>query len=157
MLSAEERREIDHELSHCETRQAACLEAMKILQKHRGYVSDESLDDLAPVLDMSVAELDSVATFYSLIFRRPVGKHVILLCDSVSCWIMGYDSVLSHLESRLGVTLGGTTEDGVFTLLTIPCLGACDRAPAMMVGETLYGELTPEKIDRILEEYGSKD
>jgi NADH-quinone oxidoreductase subunit E len=157
MLSAEERKEIEHELSHCETPQAACLEAMKIVQKHRGYVSDESLDDLSPVLDMSVGELDSVATFYSLIYRRPVGRNVILLCDSVSCWIMGYDSVLAHLEFRLGITLGGTTEDEDFTLLTIPCLGACDRAPAMMVGEILYGDLTPEKIDGILAEYRSSD
>jgi len=129
------------------------VEAMKILQRHRGFVSDEALEDLTGLLDMSVEELDSVATFYSLIFRRPVGRHVILLCDSVSCWIMGYDDVRSHLERRLGITLGGTTADGMFTLLTIPCLGCCDRSPAMMVGEVLYGNLTPERIDRILNAY----
>ena len=79
------------------------------------------------MLGMSLADLESVATFYSLIFRKPVGRHVILLCDSVSCWIMGYETVRDHLRRRLGIDLGETTPDGRFTLLTIPCLGACDR------------------------------
>ena len=157
MLSPEETKEINRELRHGETSRAVCLEAMKIVQKHRGYVSDESLDDLSGILGMSVADLDSVATFYNLIFRKPVGKHVILLCDSVSCWIMGYDTVLAHLGKRLGVGLGGTTPDNRFTLLTIPCLGACDRAPAMMIDDTLYGPLTPERIDDILEDYRSSE
>ena len=130
---------------------------MNFIQKQRGYVSDENLADLAPMLGMSVSGLESVATFYSLIFRRPVGKHVILLCDSASCWILGKDRVLDHLRRRLGIDLGETTADNRFTLLTIPCLGACDRAPAMMIDETLYGPLTPESIDGILSNYGNPD
>ena len=154
MLSATEMEEIRQAVDHAETPRSACLDAMKAVQRHRGYVSDESLVDLSKVLGMDVAELDSVATFYNLIFRKPVGEHVVLLCDSVSCWIMGYDTVLGHLERRLGITLGQTTEDNRYTLLTIPCLGACDRAPAMMVGETLYGPLDADKIDEILEAHG---
>src|ERR671923_2992220 len=101
MLSAEERREIEAELPHYPHKQAACIEAMKIVQRHRGLVSDEAIKDLAAVLEMTPDELDSVATFYNLIFRRPVGRHVILLCDSVSCWITGYERIREHLTARL--------------------------------------------------------
>jgi NADH-quinone oxidoreductase subunit E len=102
---------------------------------------------------MTPAELDAVATFYNLIFRKPVGKHVILVCDSVSCWIMGYERILQHLRDRLGIVLGETTADGVFTLLPIVCLGACDQAPAMMIDDELYGDLDAAKIDEILANY----
>jgi NADH-quinone oxidoreductase subunit E len=90
---------------------------------------------------MSPAEVDSVTTFYNLIFRRPVGRHVILICDSVSCWIMGYEQVLNHIKRRLGVEIGQTTTDRRFTLLPIACLGACDKAPAVadQVGQALAG------------------
>ena len=99
---------------------------------------------------MSATDLDAVATFYNFIFRRPVGRHVILVCDSVSCWIMGYDTIADHLQHRLGIGFGETTNDGRFTLLPNVCLGACDRAPAMMIDDQLYGELDAEKIDDIL-------
>lgn len=153
MLSAEERAEIETEMHHYENKQAACIEAMKIVQKHRGWVSDEGIRDIAEIMEMTPAELDSVATFYNLIFRKPVGRHVIMVCDSVSCWIMGYENVRQHLIKKLGISLGETTHDGRFTLLPICCLGTCDRAPAMMVGDDLHRDLTPEKIDAILESY----
>ena len=98
-------------------------------------------------------ELDSVATFYNLIYRKPVGKHVIMLCDSVSCWIMGYDRVRDHVCSRLGASLGATTDDGRFTLLPIVCLGACDHAPAMMVDGELHTDLDERRIDAVLARY----
>jgi NADH-quinone oxidoreductase subunit E len=100
---------------------------------------------------MTVEELDGVATFYNEIYRKPVGRHVILVCDSVVCWIMGYDGVREHLTRRLGIDLGQTTPDGRFTLLPVQCLGACDHAPAMTVDGELYIDLDPEKIDKILE------
>jgi NADH-quinone oxidoreductase subunit E len=153
MLSEEERQEIEKELEHYEYKRAACIEALKILQKHRGWVSDEGLADLAPVLEMSTAELDNVATFYNLIFRQPVGENVILLCDSISCWLMGHEQIRDHMRERLGINYGETTLDGKFTLLPMVCLGTCDHAPAMMVGENLYNDLTPEKVDEILEQY----
>ena len=153
MLSDEERREIEAEIAHYEYRQAACIEALKIVQRTRGWISDESIQDLTGVLEMTADEIDNVATFYNLIFRQPVGDHVILLCDSVSCWLMGYEELQSHLRQRLGVEFGQTTEDGVFTLLPMVCLGACDHAPVMMVDEDLHRDLTPEKVDRILDEY----
>ncbi len=153
MLSEEERREIEAEFPHYPTRQAVCIDAMKIVQKHRGWVSDEALKDISELLGMPLAELDGVATFYNLIFRQPVGRHVIYVCDSVSCWIMHSDRQFRHLRERLGTAPGETTADGRFTLLPIVCLGACDRAPVMMVDDDLHGLLEPGKIDGILEKY----
>jgi NADH-quinone oxidoreductase subunit E len=153
MLTEEEKREIETELQNYEQKQAACIEAMKIVQRHRGWVSDESIQDIARLLEMTPDELDSVATFYNLIFRRPVGKHVILICDSVSCWIMGYGDLRQHLTERLGINLGETTTDGRFTMLPIVCLGTCDHAPALMIDNDLYQDLDPQKIDQILKKY----
>ena len=100
MLSDVERQEIEAELERYAQKQAACVEALKVVQRHRGWVSDESLREVAALLDMPPDELDGVATFYNLIFRRPVGQHVMLLCNSVSCWIMGYEHFHEHVRTR---------------------------------------------------------
>ena len=141
------------EIEQQEFCQAACVEALKIVQRHRGWVSDEGIRELALLLKMTPAELDAVATFYPFIFRKPVGRHVVYLCDSVSCWIMGYEDLRDHLINRLGIGLGETTPDGRFTLLPVSCIGACDDAPALMIDRDLHGELTPEKLDIILDQY----
>jgi NADH-quinone oxidoreductase subunit E len=153
MLSHEERMEIEGELTNYATKESACVDAMKIIQRRRGWVSDEGVADIAGLLEMSPAEVDGIATFYNLIFRKPVGRHVILVCDSVSCWIMGYESMRNHLRNRLGIDLGETTPDNRLTLLPVVCLGACDHAPAMMIDEELYQDLDPDKIDSALEKY----
>lgn len=153
MLSAEEREEIEAELQRYPDRQAVCIDALLIMQRHRGWVSDEAVRDIAEALAMSPAEVDAVATFYNRVFRRPVGRHVIFLCDSVSCWIMGYGRVRAQLAARLGIGFGETSADGRFTLLPAPCLGACDHAPAMMIDNTLHGDLDPERLDALLDRY----
>ncbi len=153
MLSAEERREIEHELKNYPVKESIAIDALKIVQKHRGWISDEALDDVAGFLGMSAADLDGIATFYNLLFRKPVGRHVIFVCDSVSCWIMGYPRLREALQERLGIRMGETTADGRFTLLPIVCLGACDRAPAMMVGRDTYGNVDPARIGEILDRY----
>src|SRR6266571_1394838 len=132
MLSPEERQEIEAELARYPAKQAVTIDALLIVQKHRGWVSDETLKDLAAFLGMTVEDLDGVATFYNLIFRKPVGRHVVTVCDSVSCWIMGYEKIRRRLTKDLGI---------------------CDHAPAMMVGRDLYRDLTPEKLQGILEKY----
>ena len=141
MLSAAELKEIEHELAHYEQPSAATIEALKIVQKHRGWVSDEAVKAIAEKLQTSAADVDSVATFYNLIFRRPVGRHVIFVCDSVSCHIMGGDGLRQKLEAKLGIKPGQTTADNRFTLLPIVCLGTCDRAPAMLVDQDLHRDL----------------
>ncbi len=153
MLTPEEQREIEKETAHFPIRRAASIDALRIVQRHRGWVSDEAVRDIAEFLQTSVDDIDSVATFYNLIFRKPVGRHVIMICDSVSCWVVGYEQMRDHLKTRLGVEMGQTTADGRFTLLPIVCLGACDRAPVMMVDGQLHANLDPQKIDEILERY----
>lgn len=153
MLTAEEIKEIEAEAAHYPKREAVCIDALKIVQRHRGWISDESVRDIAEHLAMSATDVDSIATFYNLIFRKPVGRHVVMVCDSVSCWIMGHDRVRKHLGGRLGIDYGQTTPDDRFTMLPIVCLGCCDHAPAMMVDSDLHSDLNPEKIDSALEQY----
>ncbi len=153
MLTDAERQEIESHLGDYPYKRAASIEALKIVQKHHKWVSDEHLKDVAALLEMTPDELDNVATFYNLIFRQPVGEHVILLCDSVSCWMLGYEKIRQHMKERLGIELGQTTEDGQFTLLPMVCLGDCDHAPVMMVDNDTHHDLDVEKIDRILDSY----
>jgi NADH-quinone oxidoreductase subunit E len=153
VLTDRELAEIEEEIGHYAHRRAGCVEALKIIQRHRGWVADEQITDLAAFLGMSRDELDGVATFYSFIFRRPVGRHVISVCDSLSCWVTGYEEVRAELVKRLGVPFGETTSDGRFTLLPSSCLGQCDRAPVIMIDGDTYGELTAEVIPPILEKY----
>ena len=150
MLTAEEKLEIDHEITKFPIARSACLEALMVIQNHRGHVSDEALKAVASHLDMSATELDGIATFYNLIYRKPVGKNVIRICDSVSCFIMGYDKIRSKIEDELGIKLGQTTPDNEFTLLPTPCLGTCDKAPALMINARLHRNLTPESVSEIL-------
>ncbi|GAB3200172.1 NADH-quinone oxidoreductase subunit E [Pontibacter aydingkolensis] len=152
-LTAEEIEKIEHEISLVPVKKAACIEALKVVQQHRGWVSDESIKAVADLMDMSPAELDSVATFYNLIFRQPVGRHVILVCDSISCWVVGYENIREYLTAKLGIQYGQTTPDGRFTMLPNVCLGCCDHAPALMIDNDLYKDLEPNQLDEILNKY----
>ena len=129
------------------------IDALKVVQKHRGYVCDEAIPVLAAAIGISAADLEGVATFYSLIFRRPVGRHVITVCDSISCHLTGYDELKAELVKQLGIQPGQTTKDNRFTLLPICCLGACDRGPTLMVGDDLHGPVEPADVKKLLEAY----
>lgn len=153
MLTTEEIKEIEHAIKLVPYKKAASVEALKVVQEHRRWISDESLRDVAKILDMSPEELDSVATFYNMIFRKEVGKHVILVCDSISCWVMGYENLRDQLFSRLGIRYGETTPDGLFTVLPNCCLGTCDCAPALMIDHDLYRNVKAEELNDILKKY----
>lgn len=153
MLSTDEIRKINHETALVPVRKAACIEALKIVQQHRGWISDDSLRAIAAHLEMSAEELDSVATFYNLIFRKPVGRNIILLCDSISCYVMGYQKIYEKLQAILNISFGETTPDARFTLLPNACLGSCDHAPVLMINEDTYRGLTTDKLEEILKEY----
>ncbi len=152
-LNDDETRQIDGILGHYPDRRAAAATAMRILQARRGWLSDEALADLGEYLGVTVAELDGIATFGNMIFRKPVGRHIVLVCDSFACWSLGYAELRAAVEAELGVGMGQTTEDGRFTLLPIVCLGACDRGPAMMVDDALHGPVVPVQVAEILGGY----
>ena len=142
MLSHDEQHQIDHELPIHEQRSGACIDALLIVQKSRGgYVSDDAIKDIADYLAMSASDVDSVATFYNQINRRPVGKNVIRICDSVSCWLLDYEGLLKEFKSELGIGLGETSKDGLFTLIPNQCLGCCDKAPALMINDDTLGPI----------------
>lgn len=152
-ISDEARQEIEALFHHLPHKRAACIEALKIVQKHNRWVSDEALRELSPIIEMSVHDIDSVATFYNIIFRKPVARHIIFVCNSVSCWIMGYPAIIEALKIKLGIEFGQSTPDDRFTLLPIPCLGTCDHAPALIIDKDLHRDLKVEDLDKILAKY----
>ena len=131
----------------------AMLEALRLVQQAHGWVSDEHLADLADVVGVTTAELEDIATFYSLIFRRPVGERLVLLCDGASCWMNGAERVRAAFRERFGIGPGETTADGFLTLIDICCVGGCDRAPAAVVGRerTLVGPIDPDDLEKVVE------
>lgn len=153
VLSEHEKHEIEHTLAHYPDSRAASIDALKTVQKHRGWVPDGAIVPIAQMLGMGAAELEGVATFYSLIFRRPVGRHVIKVCDSISCFLTGYDELKAALETKLGIGYGQTTADQRFTLLPICCLGNCDHGPTMMIDEDTHGDVSPADLDTLLGAY----
>jgi len=153
MLSEEEKKEILKEVKQYPYPSAACIDALKIVQTHRGWVSDEAIKDIAQFLDISNEDVDGVATFYSRIYRKPVGRNVILLCDGVSCMILGYETIYEHISKKLHISYGQTTPDNRYTLLPISCLGDCDHSPSMMINNDHYNHLTIETADNIIDNY----
>ena len=126
------------------------VDVMLSLQQYYGYLSDEALEEGATLLGMTPLELEELATFYDFIYREPVGKFVIHVCDGVVCWMNGYESVMDYLCKKLGIEPGETTKDGLFTILPTACIGYCDLSPAMLINGRPHGPLTAEKIDDIL-------
>jgi NADH-quinone oxidoreductase subunit E len=126
------------------------IDLMFAYQERHGYLSDAALVEAAGLLGMTPLELEELATFYTFIYREPVGRYVIHVCDSLICWMDGYEKIADYLCRTLGIAVGGTTSDGLFTLLPVCCIGYCDRSPAMLINKKVYGELTAEKIDAII-------
>lgn len=152
-LSRKEREAIEYEKHYYEDARAVSIEALKIVQKNHGWVPDGAIAAIAQVLGISSSDVEEVATFYSQIFRQPVGRHIIRYCDSVVCYITGYKRIQDALEQLLNIKSGQTTPDSRFTLLPTCCLGNCDKGPTMMVDEDTYQHLTPEGISPLLEQY----
>ena len=152
-LSDSERSAIEHEIHHYEDPRAASIEALKIVQKQRGWVPDGAADAIGEILGIPASDVEGVATFYSQIFRQPVGRHIIRVCDSMTCYIGGHESVLDSIKNQLGIVPGQTTADGRFTLLPVCCLGNCDKAPAMMIDDVTFSGVQPAALAQLLETF----
>jgi len=124
----------------------------KAQDKH-GYLSRELLAELAESLGLSVSDVYGVASFYSFLLTKPLGRNVIRVCKSLPCYLKNSQIVTDYIEKEIGIRPGGTTADGRFSFELTNCIGACDRAPAMMINQDVYGDLTPEKISQILAKY----
>jgi len=150
MISESLKTELQGRIAAAITPREAAVDVMKSLQAHYGWLTDEAVGEAAVMLGLSPLQVEELATFYEMIYRRPVGRHVIHVCDSISCWAMGGESLLQKIGGLLGIAAGGTTGDGLFTLLPCCCLGNCGQAPALMIGATIYNRVTPESAASIL-------
>ena len=153
ILSEAEHAAIEHEMHHYEDPRAASIEALKIVQKARGWVPDGAADAIGEILGIPASDVEGVATFYSQIFRQPVGRHIIRVCDSMTCYFGGHEGVLAGIKDQLGIVPGQTTADGRFTLLPVCCLGNCDKAPALMIDDDTFGDVHAEGVAQLLEAY----
>lgn len=153
MLTELEIEKLDRALGDFERKTDGILEALKAIQGSRGWISDDCVNDLAAYLGATAEEVDAISTFYPMIYRRPVGRHIIHVCDGVVCWIMGCEGACARLQELLRIKPGETTADGRFTLLPISCIGACDGAPALLINGQLHRDITLENIDDILRLY----
>ena len=152
-LSETERHEIEHAIHHYEDPRAASIDALKIVQKHHRWVPDGAIALIGEMLGISAADVEGVATFYNRIYRQPVGRHVIIVCDSIGCFLTGFDELYTALQSKLGIAPGQTTSDDRFTLLPVCCLGACDRGPVLMIDDNTHFNVSPSNLDQVLECY----
>ena len=147
--------ELDRLIAQAAKPKEAAVDVLYALQQHYGYLCDEALHYAAKLLAMTTLELESLATFYDYLYRRPVGRYVIHVCDSVVCWMFHQDSIFDYLCRKLGVPPGGTTDDGLFTVLPAACVGNCHNAPTMLINGRFYDRLTPQRVDALLEELRS--
>ena len=141
---------LEQHVADAVTNREAAVDVMKELQRHYGWLTEEALEEASRLLGLSPLQVEELATFYEMIYRRPVGRHVVHVCDSISCWASGGETLLESLADLLEIKPGSTTSDGAVTLLPCSCLGNCGEAPCMMIGEKQYGHVTPETGARIV-------
>lgn len=134
-----------------ETSLSALLPVLREVQNETGWLSNESMGEVAELLDIPSSSVQNVATFYTMYFTKPVGKHIIWQCRTLSCALRGAEHVEHYLCEKLGVKIGETTTDGKITLMEAECLASCGTAPAMLVDNTLHENLTKDKVDKIIE------
>ncbi len=154
LLTAADLKEIDSEIAKYpeEQRQSAVMAALRIVQdSNQGSLNQDLMDAVAEYLRMPPIAVYEVATFYSMYEHKPVGKHKVCVCTNISCMLRGSDGIVSHLKQRLGISFGEVTEDGKFSLKEVECLGACCGAPMFQIGKQYYENLTPAKVDEILD------
>jgi NADH-quinone oxidoreductase subunit E len=152
MLSEVARNRILEEKGRYPDRRSAVMPALYVVQQEEGHLSLEGMSEVARLLDIPHSDVIGVATFYSMYFESPKGRYVLDVCKTISCALLGAESLVDYLSRKLGIKVGETTQDGLFTLRTVECLGACGGSPVMMVGDTYYENLTAEKLDEIIED-----
>ncbi len=136
-------------------KRAMLLTALYVAQEQYGYLSREAIARVAERLNMSPSEVMDTASFYSMYHTEPVGRYIIQVCEGLSCHLAGgADDLLAHLQRRLEIAPGETTEDGRFSLRSVQCLAACGSSPAMRINDNLYTDLTPGEVDRIIDGLG---
>ncbi|MBC7318258.1 NADH-quinone oxidoreductase subunit NuoE [Candidatus Bipolaricaulota bacterium] len=137
--------------------ESSVIPLLQLVQEREGYVPPDVVRAISRYTGVPEAQICGVATFYAQFRFQPRGKHVIRLCQGTACHVQGADAILEHLKEKLSVEEGGTTEDGLFTLEVVRCLGCCSLAPVMMIDEHTYGRLTRRAVDKVLAEYRKEE
>ena len=151
MLSEAACRQIQALIGKYPKKRSALIPSLLLAQKEVGHISNETMCEIARMFDLSPSEVHEVASFYTMLFTKPMGKYVIQVCTNISCLLCNAEGIVSHLTEKLGIQMGETTPDGKHTLLEVECLGSCGTSPVMQINEDYYEDLTPEKVDRILD------
>jgi NADH-quinone oxidoreductase subunit E len=153
VLSDQSKKEIQRIRNEFPDPQSALLPALWLAQRdYGGWLPEAAFDEVATMMDLPAAHVAATATFYTMLNKEPVGRHLIQVCTNIACSLLGAEHLVEHISTKLGIGVGETTPDGKFTLLEVECLGSCGTAPIMQIGDRYYEDLTEEKIDRILAE-----
>lgn len=152
MLSPEARRKIESLKGVYETDQSALIPALHVAQEDQGWLSEETQREVAQLLNLTPQAVRQVVTFYTMFLQKPVGRHLIQVCRNLSCSLLGGQRLQKQIQGKLGLEDGETTQDGRFTYLSVECLGSCGTAPVLMVNDRYYENVTPQQVDRLLEE-----
>jgi len=145
------------ELLKKERAQSHLIAALHKAQQVYGYLSREAMDEISQTMQIPTAHIWGVATFYHYFTLKPRGKYTLYVCQGTACYVKGSEAVLKAIKEKLGIEVGETTEDRLFTLTETRCLGACGLAPVIMINDKVYGELTPQKVTEILESYWQEE
>ena len=151
MLSQAANQQIQALINKYPRKRSALIPSLQLAQKEAGYLSNDTICEIARIFELTPNEVYEVATFYTMFYKKPVGKYVIQVCTNISCLLCNAEDIVSHLTGKLGIRFGETTPDGKYTLLETECLGSCGTSPVIQINETYYEELTPEKVDQILD------
>jgi NADH-quinone oxidoreductase subunit E len=151
MLSETACREIQALMSKYPRKRSALIPSLLIAQQEIGHLNHEAMQEIAGLFDLSPNEVHEVISFYTMFHRKPVGKYVIQVCTNISCLLCNAEEILAHLSRKLGIKPGETTSDNRYTLMEVECLGSCGTSPVVQINEDYYEDLTPEKLDRILD------
>jgi len=151
MLSEATCRQIQTMMDKYPRKRSALIPALQLAQKENGYLSPETLCEIARMFSLAPNEVNEVASFYTMLYKKPVGKYVVQVCTNISCLLCNAEQIMEHLTRRLGIRPGETSPDKKYTLIEVECLGSCGTSPVIQINETYYEDLTPEKLDRILD------
>lgn len=155
-LTTESIEKIKEKAARYPDRKSAILPALTVAYRQVGHLNDQLYREISKVIRVPYVEVAEAATFYTMFPKKPVGKYLIQVCHNISCALMGADSLIAYLEEKLDIKKGETTPDGLFTLISVECLGSCATAPMMQVNQDYYENLTREKVDQILQELKEK-
>ena len=152
--TAENRARFDELVTHypADQRKSVILYALFLVQQQQGYVSGSAMRHVAQLIGCTAAEVEDVVSYYTMFYTKPVGKYVLNVCRTLSCALLGAERVTEELSAKLGVAPGQTTADGMFTLIEVECLGACDRAPVLMVNDDWHERLQPEQVSAFIDD-----